>query len=74
MAMKFPYANHLTNKEVDYELVLRNQLEERQKNMPVNLRLLRRLFQEDKKVGRDYRAPYQFETEVDLITNQVDQI
>ena len=74
MALKFPYANHLTNEEVDYELVLRNQLEERQKDMPIKLRLLRRLFQEDKKTGREYRAPYQFETEVDLITNRIDQI
>lgn len=74
MAMKYPYADHLTNEEVDYELVLRNQLEERHKDMPSKLRLLRRLIQEDKKEGKQYLSPYQFEAEIDLIRSRIDQI
>lgn len=35
---------------------------------------MRKLFQTDQKEGRDYRSPYRFEQEVDIISNRVQQI
>lgn len=69
--MSFPHADYLTNEEINYELVLRNYKEETDKDIPTKLRLLRKLFQTDQKEGRDYRSPYRFEQEVDIISNRV---
>lgn len=72
--MMFPHADYLTNEEINYELILRNYREDIGKDDQTKLRLLRRLFQTDQKDGRDYRSPYRFEQEVDIITNRVRQI
>lgn len=74
MATKFPYADHLTTEEINYELKLRNYSEEIEKDVQTKLRLLRRLFQTDQKEGREYRPPVKFEQEYDIITSRVQQI
>lgn len=61
MGSKYPLANHLLDDEVDYELKLRNYVEELRSDMDVKQRLLRRVFYKDVKEHREYRSPYTIE-------------
>lgn len=72
MVITYPYADHLTVEEVDYELELRNY--DVGKDLSSKLRLLRRLFKEDQQERRRYKPLCPFEEEIDLIKNQVNRL
>lgn len=74
MASKYPLANHLLDDEVDYELKLRNYVEELGKDMEIKQRLLRRVFYKDAKENREYRSPYTIEQEFDGVCSRVNSI
>lgn len=74
MGSKFPFANHLLDDEVDYELRLRNYIEELRGDMEVKQRLLRRVFYKDAKENREYRSPYTIEQEFDFVFARVSSI
>ena len=74
MTSNFPSASHLRNDEVDYELALRNYVDERKSELLVKQRLLRRLFQEDAKENREYRSPFTLEQEHNLLVSRVNSI
>lgn len=74
MSSKFPYAEHLLEEEVNYELKLRNYVEDLKKDLPNKQRLLRRLFHKDAKEKRDYRSPYSIEEEYESVSSRVNGI
>lgn len=74
MAARYPYASHLLNDEVDYELMIRNYGEEITKELDVKQRLLRRLFCRDSKENKDYISPYSIDQEFDIIASRVNAI
>lgn len=74
MGSKYPLANHLLDDEVDYELRLRNYVEELGTDMEVKQRLLRRVFYKDAKENREYRSPYTIEQEFDVVFARVSSI
>lgn len=74
MGAKFPHADHLLDDEIDYELKLRNFVEELGKDLKVKQRLLRRIFLKDAKENREYRSPYSIDQEFELIASRVNSI
>lgn len=71
MVITYPYADHLTVEEVDYELSLRKQ-DDKKMDLSAKLRLLRRLFKEDQQERNRYRPLCQFEKEANPIKHQVE--
>ncbi|XP_058827826.1 uncharacterized protein LOC131687751 [Topomyia yanbarensis] len=74
MTNPFPHADHLTNEEVDYELVIRGKAEETKCDPEVKYRLLRNLFHEDVRENRDYPSPYTIDQEYDYIMGRVETV
>lgn len=74
MGAKFPHADHLLDDEIDYELKLRNYVEDLGKDLKVKQRLLRRVFLKDAKENREYRSPYSIDQEFELIASRVNSI
>lgn len=70
---RFPYAEHLSTEEVDYELLIRGQLEGRvcELDLTGKQRLLRTLFKADAKNGQNYRAPFNISEEFSHISGRV---
>ncbi|XP_058446835.1 uncharacterized protein LOC131427553 [Malaya genurostris] len=70
---RFPYAEHLNSEEVDYELLIRGQLEA--SNCELDLagkqRLLRTLFKADIKNSQNYRSPFNISAEFSHISGWV---
>ncbi|XP_055604558.1 uncharacterized protein LOC129752806 [Uranotaenia lowii] len=71
MAARFPHANHLTNEEVQYELMLRGKVKETGDDLKSQQRLLRLLFKQDVQEGREYKSPFTFEQELEIVQNRV---
>ncbi|XP_053698701.1 uncharacterized protein LOC128745649 [Sabethes cyaneus] len=74
MSNRFPHADHLTNEEVDYELLIRGKTGELTSEPEAKYRLLRNLFHEDIREKRDYPSPYTVEQEFDYIAGKVDDL
>lgn len=72
MAAKFPRADHLTNEEVDYELIIRGKRDETIDDLNVKHRLLRNLFFEDVRENRTYNSRYTMDQEYDYIASKLD--
>lgn len=72
MAAKFPRADHLTNEEVDYELIIRGRRDETKDDLNVKHRLLRNLFFEDVRENRTYNSRYTMDQEYDYIASKLD--
>ncbi|XP_058816579.1 uncharacterized protein LOC131679847 [Topomyia yanbarensis] len=72
MASKFPRADHLTNEEVDYELIIRGKVEETKNDSEAKYRLLRNLFYEDVRENRDYPSRFTIEQEFDRVSSIID--
>ncbi|XP_055522976.1 uncharacterized protein LOC129717160 [Wyeomyia smithii] len=71
MSHRFPHADHLTNEEVDYELLIRGKRNVMATEPEAKYRLLRNLFHDDIREKRDYPSPYTIEQEFDYIAGKV---
>ncbi|XP_062538273.1 golgin subfamily A member 6-like protein 1 [Armigeres subalbatus] len=74
MAHRFPRADHLTNEEVDYELILRNREEETRSDLESKQRLLRNLFFDDVKEEREYGSKSTVDQVFDFILGKIGSI
>lgn len=74
MALRLPYADHLINEEVDYELTIRGKGEETNNDVEAKYRMLRYLFKEDEKEGRVYESPFTIDQEYDIICSRVGEL
>lgn len=74
MAVRLPFADHLINDEVDYELTIRGKIEETKNDVEAKYRLLRYLFKEDEKEGRVYESPFTIDQEFDLICSRISEL
>lgn len=72
MAAKFPRADHLTNEEVDYELIIRGKRDETKDELNAKHRLLRNLFFEDVRENKTYTSRYTMDQEYDYIASKLD--
>ncbi|XP_058449045.1 uncharacterized protein LOC131429006 [Malaya genurostris] len=72
MTNKYPHADHLTNEEVDYELVIRGRTGQVKDEPEAKYRLLRNLFYEDARENRDYPSPYTIDQEFDYILGKLE--
>ena len=70
---RFPYAEHLNVEEVDYELLIRSELDEKVAVLDLvgKQRRLRMLFKSDGKNMRNYPSPYTITDEYDHIRGRV---
>ena len=74
MGSKFPRADHLTNEEVDYELMIRGKAEDINSDAETKNRLLRRLFADDVKENREYPSRFTIDQEYDRVSSIVDEL
>ncbi|XP_058821091.1 uncharacterized protein LOC131683268 [Topomyia yanbarensis] len=72
MVNKFPNAYHLTNDEVDYELIIRGRLEETGWDLEAKCQILGKLFRNDGRRNRDYPSHNSLYKEYDYILAKVD--
>ncbi|XP_058836677.1 uncharacterized protein LOC131693124 [Topomyia yanbarensis] len=72
MENRFPNAYHLTNDEVDYELIIRGRLEETRWDLEGKCQFLGKLFRTDARRNREYRSQYTIYQEYNHILAKVD--
>lgn len=73
---KLPYAEHLNQEEVDYELLIRGELGEENSNLDLasKQRHLRALFKSDVKNMKNYPSPYNITEEYDYVDGRVSDL
>ncbi|XP_055621960.1 uncharacterized protein LOC129765578 [Toxorhynchites rutilus septentrionalis] len=73
---KFPSAEYLTMDEVDYELSIREKLDENTIGLDLSekQRCLRKLFKADAKIGRNYRSNLSIRDEYPVVGKKFDEV
>lgn len=74
MSFKLPYAKHLLNDEVDFELRVRNYLDDTNLDLHAKYELLQKLYHEDSQEKREYLSIYTIEQDYDFILSRVTSI
>lgn len=74
MSFKLPYAKHLLNDEVDYELRVRSCHDDTNLDLNAKYELLQKLYHEDSQEKREYLSIYTIEQDFDFILSRVTSI